>query len=342
MLYDGDKALYPLKLEDLEKLCGKGEIEWPQITESEIQDRSKSDTFSKGIVILQTSWFVIQCIVRGSTGLAITALELMTLAFAALNVVTYFFWWNKPVDVRYPHQVRFKSCARDEDLADQLDAETDLVEMNIGNGEYYVSESLPLRTSSPSQNFQFPNRIMMCMNLLVQLLKPVSLVMRGLKRVVGAIKGKSLTSDRVSTFYAAALPSDPYTFFGMTIACTILGSTFGGIHCIAWSFRFASHQEQILWRISSMIITCGPVLITLLSTYHFHSLKKTRGQNISYSWGWLFRLVIRAFRLFVVISSVVVYIAARLVLAVQACMALRTLSPGALQAMEWAHFIPHF
>ena len=34
----------------------EGEIEWPTITEKEIQDRSKADIFSKGIVLLQTTW----------------------------------------------------------------------------------------------------------------------------------------------------------------------------------------------------------------------------------------------------------------------------------------------
>lgn len=113
MLYTEGEAQGPLTLEDLETLYRNGKIQWPKITEAEIQDKSKGDALSKGIATLQTSWFLVQCIVRGSTGLVITELELLTLAFASLNAVTYFFWWNKPMDVRYPHPVHSGSITRD-------------------------------------------------------------------------------------------------------------------------------------------------------------------------------------------------------------------------------------
>ena len=70
-------------------------------TTSQIQDRSKGDGLSKGLVIVQASWFVAQCISRWATGLAITEAELVTLALAALNGIIYFLWWHKPLDVRY-------------------------------------------------------------------------------------------------------------------------------------------------------------------------------------------------------------------------------------------------
>ena len=75
-------------------------INLPTITEEEINDRSKGDALSKTLVLGQTSWFIAQCITRKAEGLAITELELATLAFAALNGFMYFFWWNKPLDVR--------------------------------------------------------------------------------------------------------------------------------------------------------------------------------------------------------------------------------------------------
>jgi len=64
--------------------CGKGPVSWPPITEEEIQDRSKGDYLLKGrVVLVQTSWFITQCIVRGAYRLEITELEVVTLAFAA-------------------------------------------------------------------------------------------------------------------------------------------------------------------------------------------------------------------------------------------------------------------
>lgn len=70
-------------------------------TAEEIEDKSKGDGLSKALVVAQTGWFIAQCISRWATGLAVTELELVTLAFAALNGVIYFLWWNKPLDVRY-------------------------------------------------------------------------------------------------------------------------------------------------------------------------------------------------------------------------------------------------
>ena len=55
----------------------------PILSEEDINDRSKGDGLSKGLVVLQTAWFVIQCIARKAQGLVITQLELSTLAFAA-------------------------------------------------------------------------------------------------------------------------------------------------------------------------------------------------------------------------------------------------------------------
>ncbi|PPR02061.1 hypothetical protein CVT24_011160 [Panaeolus cyanescens] len=72
----------------------------------EIMDRSKGDTLAKTFVVVQTFWFIIQCIVRGREGLVITELEITTLAHAAFNGLLYFFWWDKPLDIQCPVIVR--------------------------------------------------------------------------------------------------------------------------------------------------------------------------------------------------------------------------------------------
>ncbi|TFK32421.1 hypothetical protein BDQ12DRAFT_773343, partial [Crucibulum laeve] len=99
MLYEGNSPVHILSVTELEDLVRKNEIEFPDIPEQEIQDKSKGDMLSKGIVVLQTSWFIIQCIARASQKLAITELELVTLSFCALNGLMYYLWWNKPLDV---------------------------------------------------------------------------------------------------------------------------------------------------------------------------------------------------------------------------------------------------
>ncbi|KDQ55314.1 hypothetical protein JAAARDRAFT_195718 [Jaapia argillacea MUCL 33604] len=78
---------------------------FPPITEAHIQDRSKRDAISKGLVLVQTTWFILQCLGCAIERLPITELEIATLAFTVLNLATYWFWWNKPADVRYPYTI---------------------------------------------------------------------------------------------------------------------------------------------------------------------------------------------------------------------------------------------
>ena len=54
-------------------------------TEAEIKDKGKSDCLAKSLVLVQTSWFMIQCIARAIERLPVTHLKIVTLAYAAMN-----------------------------------------------------------------------------------------------------------------------------------------------------------------------------------------------------------------------------------------------------------------
>jgi hypothetical protein len=108
-VYHGDNGpLRTLSLQDIEELVKKDEIEYPIITKEEIKDRSKGDALTKGLVLIQTTWFLLQCVARGVQHLSLTKLELATAAFALLNIVTYALWWDKPLNVHCPVQVSKK------------------------------------------------------------------------------------------------------------------------------------------------------------------------------------------------------------------------------------------
>ena len=105
MLFEGDNPKGVMTPEIFSQLLKKKKIEFPNITVEEIEDRSKSDGFSKTIALSQTLWFVAQCIARRAQHLDLTLVELLTLSLALLNGVMYFLWWNKPMDVRRPIRV---------------------------------------------------------------------------------------------------------------------------------------------------------------------------------------------------------------------------------------------
>ena len=105
---EDDAPLHPLSYRDLYS----NKIDFSSLTvptEVEIKDREKSDWLAKSLVLLQTSWFVMQCIARAIEHLPITHLEIVTLAYAVVNFVIYIFWWNKPLNVNRPIRVFRKS-----------------------------------------------------------------------------------------------------------------------------------------------------------------------------------------------------------------------------------------
>lgn len=104
-LYDGDEPLHPLHYDDVVYMVMKHILIPPTV--EEIRDKSKGDAFSKGLALLQTGWFVMQCITRRVQRLPITELEIVTLAYAAVNVGMYWFWWDKPLNVEVPTRVHY-------------------------------------------------------------------------------------------------------------------------------------------------------------------------------------------------------------------------------------------
>lgn len=97
-----------LSIRTLQTLLSENMIDFPTITADQIEDKSKGDALSKGIALLQLTWFIVQIIARAAQGLAVTELELTTAALAGLNSIMYIFWWNKPRDVRFPVELRTK------------------------------------------------------------------------------------------------------------------------------------------------------------------------------------------------------------------------------------------
>src|SRR5712671_4535643 len=121
MEYEGNQPIRVLFPETLQSYSLTGNGDFPRISKAEIEDRSKGDAISKSVAILQTGWFVTQCIARALQGLPITELELVTVAFATLNFVIYLLWWDKPLNVQ--RGVRVYKKRTTEEPVDDGDAE---------------------------------------------------------------------------------------------------------------------------------------------------------------------------------------------------------------------------
>lgn len=103
-----DWPIRVLEFDELMDLIQSQIVEPPIILEEEICDKSKGDFFTKLLVVVQTTWFMVQCIARWLIKLPVTELEIMTFSFAILNLITYALWWEKPQNVGVGMRIRMK------------------------------------------------------------------------------------------------------------------------------------------------------------------------------------------------------------------------------------------
>lgn len=70
------------------------------ISQEDIDDKSKSDSITKGLAVLQILYFLVSVLVRVGRHLPISQLELATTAFVGCSVFTYGFLFPKPMSVK--------------------------------------------------------------------------------------------------------------------------------------------------------------------------------------------------------------------------------------------------
>ncbi|TFK87796.1 hypothetical protein K466DRAFT_97244 [Polyporus arcularius HHB13444] len=73
----------------------------PDLSSSDILDRSKADGLAKILLVCQVLWFLLTCINRAVEGLPLSLLEVITIAHALCSLLTYALWWRKPKDVEH-------------------------------------------------------------------------------------------------------------------------------------------------------------------------------------------------------------------------------------------------
>ncbi|KAF8244073.1 hypothetical protein K440DRAFT_667276 [Wilcoxina mikolae CBS 423.85] len=83
-------------------LYNKGFIKDEELDPSRITDKTKADGFAKLVVCVQAFWLVIQGAGRLASRLPLPLLELHTIMHVLCAVPMYWFWWDKPMDVRFP------------------------------------------------------------------------------------------------------------------------------------------------------------------------------------------------------------------------------------------------
>ncbi|KAJ8586741.1 hypothetical protein M405DRAFT_822873 [Rhizopogon salebrosus TDB-379] len=236
MLYVNDEPYHTLSPDNLLKMAQSGCIDIPKLSARQIRDRSKGNMISKGLVVLQIAWFVLQLISRKIYHLETTQLEAGTLAFAVLNFITYAVWWNKPLDVQCPHPVYWTSPgSKPEDS--------------------YFNEHVCALSICCSV---YPKLGFLKLSVLL------GTIMNPLAQLLGSMDNFTTKKYRVLTFDGSN-KVDELDQIILFLAGFVMATVFGGIHCIAWFFAFSTYQEQVLWRMSAVAIIFIPWLCFLVS-----------------------------------------------------------------------------
>ena len=74
----------------------------PPISAAELNSRSQSDWFIKGLAMCQIIWFGIQVLFRAIQHFQSTTLEITVIVFVLCSIAVYVFNWSLPQNVEYP------------------------------------------------------------------------------------------------------------------------------------------------------------------------------------------------------------------------------------------------
>ncbi|KAK0207570.1 hypothetical protein IW262DRAFT_1498575 [Armillaria fumosa] len=225
------KDFFPLEHELNRETCRESWITaLTEVTEEELEERSKADGFSKAIAIVQIFWFVLQCLARQMQHLPILPIEMSALAFSILSIVLYMIWWYKPFDVQVhivlPLDAKLDFASHDDRQHVGL--------LHYINGWYY---NVLVAVYGCADDDTIPT------------------IETGVSEIYVA--------DYIDN---PSIPSTPAIL--RWFAAWAVGALFGSIYLVDWSYEFASNVERILWRASAITITSIPLWF-LVQGYSF-------------------------------------------------------------------------
>ncbi|KAI9035499.1 putative C4-dicarboxylate transporter/malic acid transport protein [Aspergillus affinis] len=202
----------------------ESDIDKPPLAK-EIEDKSKSDNLMRLIAVFQILWLCIQVIARAVGDLAVSQLEIATVAFSLCAVIMYGLSWNKPKAVQTPITIlQVPDDGRGLGLGSILEPERT-------PGKDYDSSSENSHQKTPSWAGDFWEKM----------------------------------ERHWRTYIKANSAVEGDTFIKWIAKGVILtGMLFGRVHVVAWNSYFPTHTELLLWRVAALYCTCFPLGLFVL------------------------------------------------------------------------------
>ena len=159
---------------------------------------------------------------------------------------------------------------------------------------------------------------------------PIRTVFGHLNDIVGRDELPEGDLSRVPTYFSSYAEEDVLGLEPSSWTMVGVIALFGAIHFIPWTSPFPSSTERLLWKVSVVTITSGPLLVIALML----------GMS-----AWKFDLKFRKFVdisvIYLMFSIFAMYLGSRIVLLVLPLILLRSLPPTALLELKWSKFFPH-
>lgn len=229
---------FPLNSRAIAYLVERGYIEMPSITLKDIDDKSKADKFAKIFAVVQSSYLILESIARRVQSLAITPLELTTLAFVPCTLATYYMWMNKllgvntstPIYTTTPISQILKDAGP---LANEQWCDTPLD---------FVEDHTLLMTPDPTK-------------------PPPPALLKG-----GRLMGWNFWKRRSRFAHIGSLTTRPisripndYTVapssYRVAISIWAFSTFHAVVHLLGWNFVFPTRIELWMWRVAALTMT---------------------------------------------------------------------------------------
>jgi len=261
----GNPKPYIINAKHINHLVRKGYIDLPMITTLEINDRSKSDSLAKFLAIMQVGWLAVQVVARAIQKLETTTLEITTLSFVVCTMGSFIAWYRKPYDVQTFTVLELKNHHTVSDI--------DLTFLDKGQHRNLLEE---YQATHPNAHV---------VDASGRLLPPYT-------RLDIIDDGEPTFTTNFTDRYGplwGRKPRDPNRIRndrlpllekGVTLVAGFVTFGYAGLHAAAWNIPLATHVEQLLWRISSVVMLGCCVAWFGMDHIQEYSIRKKQRQGI--------------------------------------------------------------
>ncbi|KAK5455078.1 hypothetical protein LTS15_005798 [Exophiala xenobiotica] len=318
----GNPKPYIVNAKHINYLVLKGYIDLPTITTLEINDRSKSDSLAKFLAVVQCGWLAVQVVARPIQKLETTSLEITTLSFVLCTMGSFTAWYRKPYDVQTSTVLEMKNHLTVSDI--------DLTFLDKGQHRDLLKE---YQATHPNAH------VVDASGRLLPPYTKLDIIDDGeptLNRNFNARHrhlwgGKPRDPNRIRNDRL------PLLEVHITLMAGLVTFGYAGLHAAAWNIPLATHIEQLLWRISSIVMLgCCAAWFGMDHIQEYNMRRRERRQGVDD-----YDSLIPWWRPWASIAVAFAYSFCRIYILVESFLALRWMPISSYQQVDWGKWVPH-